>query len=127
MRTALCFASLQTSVHSRYIPRYRPNPIPGQQPPFFLQRGLRGIAAIKLELRRRASQTALCFALGFVSAVANLKLGLRSCALRIALVLQSCDFRAGAAALRCSALHCASDTDTCQDMFSRQTCVTRPP
>ena len=27
--------SLQTSLHSRYIPRYRPSPSPGQRPPFF--------------------------------------------------------------------------------------------
>ena len=35
MRTALCLASLQTSLRSRYIPRYRPNPSPGQRPPLF--------------------------------------------------------------------------------------------
>ena len=27
LRTALCFASLQTSIHSRYIPCCRPNPV----------------------------------------------------------------------------------------------------
>ena len=54
--------------------------------------------------------------LGFVSAVANFKLGVRRRALRIALVLY--DFRAGAAAARCSALHCATST-AWQEMFSR--------
>ena len=124
----------------RYIPRYRPNPSPGQQPAFLPQRGVRGIAAIKLDLRRRALQTALCFASfqtslhgryiprdptpgrasdPFFAIASSFKLGLRRRALRTALVLKSCDFRAGAAALRCSAPHCATDTVTCQDMFSR--------
>ena len=108
---SLCFVT-QTSLHSRYIPRYSPNPSPGL-----------------LELRRRALHTALCFAssqtslhrhyipccrpnpspcqrhpflpwLGFVLAVANFKLELRRRALRAVLVLKSCDFRAGSAALR---------------------------
>ena len=57
MRAALCFALLQTSLHSHYIPCYRPNPSPGQRPPF-----CRSLACVeKLVLRRRALRTALCF------------------------------------------------------------------
>ena len=48
--SALCFASLQASLHSRYIPRLQTHPQPGPVTPF-------------LPL------------LGFVSAVANFKLG----------------------------------------------------
>ena len=56
------------------LPRYRsryiavthldadPTPARASNPPFLPQRGLRGIAAINLELRRRALQTSLCFA-----------------------------------------------------------------
>ena len=81
-----------TSLRSRYIPCYRPMPARASDAPF-------------------CHRLALCFG--------SCKFQAGSCGgrtLRSALVLRSCDFRAGAAVLRCSALHCA-DTGTCQEMF----------
>ena len=48
----LCFVFLDTLLHSRYIPLYRPTPAGASDPPF----------CHSLELRRRALRTALCFA-----------------------------------------------------------------
>ena len=138
LHIALCFASSQTSLHSRYIPRYRPSPSPGQQPPLFTAAWLAWSSCNQAGAAEARFETALCFAslqtslhcryIPRIFAIAwfcvgscNIFscMGLRRRALRTALVLKSCDSRAGAAALRRSALHCASDTDACQDMSSR--------
>ena len=83
------FASLQTSLHSRHIPRCRPNPSPGLRPRFLPHLGFRGIAALCILrfalLRYRPRDIGVTYPVTdptparasvplFVSAVANFKL-----------------------------------------------------
>ena len=61
LRTSLCFASLQTPLHSRYIPRYRPGQ-PGPASPLFAAAWLALSSAAGARFAYCALRTALCFA-----------------------------------------------------------------
>ena len=107
MHIALCLASFQTSLRSRDIPRYRLNPT---LPPLFAAAWLAS---------QSCNPAGACFAycVCYSSLRASLHLELRRRALRIALVLNSCGFRARAAALRCSAPHFATDAEIVKKRF----------
>ena len=128
MRAALCFASLQILLHSRYIPRYRPNSSPGQLRVASLQTSLhsrciprytpnpspdpafrRSLACVELPQSSWSCGGALCVLRFALPRYRPLQTSLHSHYIP-----------------RCAALHCATDT-ACQEMLSvpLQSCVTR--
>ena len=96
---AFCAIAIPTSLHSRYMPRRRPSPSLGRRRLVLLQAWLAlSSCNVKLELQRAALLTALA--------------------------LNSCDFRAGAAALCCFASSfCFRYLLIC--VFPLRTCVAR--